>query len=94
MLNGPVPTIVFKERVHGFRKALYDSKMLANPELEIAIPPPNEEASVKKAMLKLLAMTQRPDAVFCYNDTTALTAMQACLEAGLKIPHDIAIVGF
>ncbi len=95
MLSGPSAHYSIQERVHGFRKALYDAKMLANPELEIAIPHhANEEASIKKAMLKLLAMTQRPDAVFCYNDTTALTAMQACLEAGLKIPHDIAIVGF
>lgn len=95
MLSGPSAHYSIQERVHGFRKALYDAKMLANPELEIAIPHhANEEASVKKAMLKLLAMTQWPDAVFCYNDTTALTAMQACLEAGLKIPHDIAIVGF
>ncbi|TXI89198.1 MAG: LacI family transcriptional regulator, partial [Burkholderiaceae bacterium] len=87
MLSGPSAHYSIQERVHGFRKALYDAKMLANPELEIAIPHhANEEASVKKAMLKLLAMTQRPDAVFCYNDTTALTAMQACLEAGLKIP--------
>ena len=95
MLSGPSAHYSIQERVHGFRKALYDAKMLANPELEIAIPHhANEEASVKKAMLKLLAMTQPPDAVFCYNDNTALTAMHACLDAGLKIPHDIAIVGF
>jgi DNA-binding LacI/PurR family transcriptional regulator len=95
MLSGPNAHYSIQERVHGFRKALYDAKILANPELEIAIPHhANEELSVKQAMLKLLAMTQPPDAVFCYNDTTALTAMQACLEAGLKIPHDIAIVGF
>ncbi|MBR7800918.1 LacI family DNA-binding transcriptional regulator [Undibacterium fentianense] len=95
MLSGPSAHYSIQERVHGFRKALYDAKMLANPELEIAIAHhANEEASVKKAMLKLLAMTQPPDAVFCYNDNTALTAMHACLDAGLKIPHDIAIVGF
>ncbi len=95
MLSGPSAHYSIQERVHGFRKALYDAKILANPELEIAIPHhANEELSVKQAMLKLLAMTQPPDAVFCYNDTTALTAMQACLGAGLKIPHDIAIVGF
>ncbi len=61
----------------------------------IAIPHhANEEASVKRAMLSLLAMSQPPDAVFCYNDSTALTAMQTCLEAGLKVPHDIALIGF
>ena len=44
--------------------------MLANPELEIAIPHhANEELSVKKAMLGCLAMLQAPDAVFCYNDS-------------------------
>ncbi len=95
MLAGPPAHYSIQERIHGFRKALFDAKMLANPELEIAIPHhANEDQSVKKAMLSLLAMTQRPDAVFCYNDSTALTAMHTCLEAGLKIPHDIAIVGF
>ncbi len=95
MLSGPSAHYSIQERVHGFRKALYDAKILANPALEIAIPHhANEEASVKRAMLSLLAMTQPPDAVFCYNDSTALTAMQTCLEAGLKVPHDIAIIGF
>jgi DNA-binding LacI/PurR family transcriptional regulator len=95
MLSGPAAHYSIQERVHGFRKALFDAKILANPELEIAIPHhANEEETVKQAMRKLLAMSLPPDAVFCYNDSTALTAMQACLEAGLKIPHDIAIVGF
>lgn len=95
MLSGPSAHYSIQERVHGFRKALFDAKMLANPELEIAISHhANEEVSVKKAMLGLLAMSQAPDAVFCYNDSTALTAMHACLEAGLKVPHDMAIIGF
>lgn len=95
MLSGPAAHYSIQERVHGFRKALFDSKMLANPELEIAIPHhANEEQTVKRAMRSLLALSQPPDAVFCYNDSTALSAMQACLEAGLKIPHDIAIIGF
>lgn len=95
MLSGPSAHYSIQERVHGFRKALFDAKMLANPELEIAIPhQANEELSVKKAMRALLAMSHPPDAVFCYNDSTALTAMHACLEAGLKVPHDMAIIGF
>ncbi|MBI1834461.1 MAG: LacI family DNA-binding transcriptional regulator, partial [Burkholderiales bacterium] len=91
MLSGPTAHYSIQERVHGFRKALFDSKMLANPELEIAISHhANEEQTVKRAMRSLLALSQPPDALFCYNDSTALTAMQTCLEAGLKIPHDIA----
>src|SRR5438477_10619564 len=33
------------------------------------------------------------DGVFCYNDPVAIGAMKAILEAGLKIPDDIAVVG-
>ena len=49
---------------------------------------------VVEAMRSLLSLRRRPDAVFCYNDSTALVAMKHCLGAGLKVPYDIAIVGF
>jgi LacI family transcriptional regulator len=47
----------------------------------------------EKYMQELLSLTPRPDAVFCYNDSTAWGAITAILEAGLRIPEDIAIVG-
>jgi LacI family transcriptional regulator len=56
----------------------------------------NEESSPvtgAQAMRKLLKLKARPDAVFCYNDPTAIGAMAAILESGLSIPNDIAIVG-
>jgi len=45
------------------------------------------------AMRKLLQLDPRPDGVFCHNDPTAMGAMKAILEAGLRIPEDIAVVG-
>jgi LacI family transcriptional regulator len=45
------------------------------------------------AMQQLLALRPRPDGVFCYNDPSAMGAMLAVLEAGLKIPQDVAIIG-
>src|SRR5438552_14201982 len=33
------------------------------------------------------------DAIFCYNDPVAVGAMQAVLDAGLRIPADIALLG-
>jgi LacI family transcriptional regulator len=45
------------------------------------------------AMKRLLAAPERPDGVFCYNDPAAAGAIRAVLEAGLRIPQDIAIVG-
>lgn len=46
-----------------------------------------------QAMNSLLRLEPRPDGVFCYNDPTAIGAMNVILEAGLHIPHDIAVVG-
>ncbi len=46
-----------------------------------------------QAMQDLLRLPERPDAVFCYNDLTAIGAMQATLDAGLSIPGDVAFVG-
>ena len=46
-----------------------------------------------EAMQKLLAIDPPPDAVFCYNDLTAVGAAAAVLAAGLRVPEDVAIIG-
>jgi LacI family repressor for deo operon, udp, cdd, tsx, nupC, and nupG len=48
----------------------------------------------KQAMEQLLAGEQRPDAVFAVSDTLAAGAIAAIVEAGLRVPHDIAVAGF
>ena len=47
----------------------------------------------KSAMKKLLGHTDKPTAVYCASDNMALGAMKVILDAGLRIPQDIAIVG-
>jgi LacI family transcriptional regulator len=46
-----------------------------------------------QAMRQLLALRERPDAVFCFNDLAALGASRAILKAGLRVPADIALIG-
>jgi len=46
-----------------------------------------------EAAKKLLRMKRIPDGIFCFNDPIALGAMRAILDAGLRIPEDIAVVG-
>ena len=95
MLTGPLAHHSILERYRGFRKALFEARMLADPDLEVQLPSiGNSLDNVRQAVDALLARQPRPDALFCYNDSTALAAMRHCLERGLKIPHDIAIVGF
>lgn len=44
-------------------------------------------------MKSLLKLNPRPDGVFCCNDPIAMGAIRAVLEAGLRIPEDVAMVG-
>lgn len=43
---------------------------------------------------KILEMKKRPDAIFAINDPTAIGAMKTLQKHGIKIPEDIAVVGF
>jgi DNA-binding LacI/PurR family transcriptional regulator len=46
------------------------------------------------AMQQLLWMPNRPTAVLCSNDLTAIGALHAIAHAGLRVPEDISVVGF
>lgn len=48
----------------------------------------------RKLMNRLLDGKNRPTAVLCINDFTAIGAIKAATERGLQIPNDISIVGF
>jgi LacI family transcriptional regulator len=84
-----------KGRLDGYRRALAAEQIASNPDYLIAREHGDDasDRSGYEAMRKLLEIAPRPDAVFCYNDPTAMGAMEAILEHGLRIPEDIAIVG-
>jgi DNA-binding LacI/PurR family transcriptional regulator len=44
-------------------------------------------------MQRLLALKPRPTAVFATNDPSAIGAIQACRDAGLRVPEDMSVVG-
>ncbi|MEW5535958.1 substrate-binding domain-containing protein, partial [Streptomyces virginiae] len=51
-------------------------------------------AAGRDAGARLLGMLPRPTAVFCANDLLALGMLQAVFAAGLRVPEDLAIVGY
>ena len=51
-------------------------------------------AAGTKAMEELLAQEERPDAVFAVSDSLAAGALRAIARAGLRVPEDIAVIGF
>nr|WP_229452150.1 LacI family DNA-binding transcriptional regulator [Massilia niastensis] len=94
MLSGSLAHYSIQQRNRGFRQALFDARVHADPDLEVIVPAMEGDEGVVEAMRSLLSLPKPADAVFCYNDSTALAAMKYCLNEGMKIPHDLAIVGF
>ncbi len=82
-------------RLQGYRNALAESELPA-PESYAIVRERVEESGDRigfQAMQELLKLESRPDAVFCYNDLTAVGAIEATLQAGLRVPEDIAFIG-
>ena len=52
------------------------------------------QAAGHRAATRLLALDQRPDAVFAANDMMALGAVQALRERGVDVPGAVAVTGF
>jgi DNA-binding LacI/PurR family transcriptional regulator len=48
----------------------------------------------RDAMQKVLALPDRPTAVLCSNDMTAIGVQHALFEAEMKVPDDLSIIGF
>jgi len=83
---------VYAQRYKGYRDALFDSG-LAFEENYLLINDLSENAGIESAM-KVLAMKPLPDGLFITNDFVAAVCMQTLKANGIKIPDDIAIVGF
>lgn len=82
-------------RLEGFKKALTKHGVAIDDRYIVSRPHGDDRGDVTgySCMKALLQVKPRPDGVFCYNDPTALGAMRAILEAGLRIPDNIAVVG-
>lgn len=83
-------------RLEGYRRALGDAGIRCHPDHTVSLGASGDyrgEPGGYKAAQKLLAGKTKPDGIFCFNDPCALGAMRAILDAGLRIPEDIAVVG-
>jgi LacI family transcriptional regulator len=83
---------VYRERYRGYREALADNKLPYNDHLLI-INDLSEEAATATAE-RILKMKPLPDGIFITHDFSAAVCMQVLKSHGLRVPEDIAIVGF
>jgi LacI family transcriptional regulator len=80
------------QRRRGYLAAL-DQAGIA-PDAELIVESGYLEETGRRAMERLLRLARPPTAVFAVNDMAAMGAHAAVLDAGLRIPEDVAIAGY
>ena len=91
-ISGPNYLNISKNRKKGYLQGLKECNLRYDPELFLECNLNPLEAKI--ATEKLLNLPQTPDAIFGINDTVIFAAMKEIKRRGLKIPADIALVGF
>jgi DNA-binding LacI/PurR family transcriptional regulator len=91
-ISGPEHLNISKNRREGYLAGIKECGLEFEPELLVECNLSAEDAT--RATQKLLNNSELPDAIFGLNDTIAFAAMKEIKKQGLKIPDDIALVGF
>lgn len=84
---------VYKNRLDGYKEALKQNNIVIDDEL-ICFADSLTMEEGQKFTTKLLHLPQPPDGLFCSNDNTAISAIQVAKKEKIKIPGDLAVVGF
>ncbi|QNE19848.1 LacI family transcriptional regulator [Kribbella qitaiheensis] len=92
VIAGPREWLASDARMGGHAAACADGGILPDAELVRYVEPTTEQGY--RAAGQLLDLPQRPTALVAFNDKAAVGAMQAAVERGLRIPHELSIAGF
>jgi LacI family transcriptional regulator len=91
-ITGIAGSSLTNERLRGYRQALERAGIAVDDDLE-RTGDYTAAAGVHHARA-LLALPEPPSAVFAFNDLMAMGVMQAAYELGLRVPDDLAVMGF
>lgn len=83
---------IVKRRKHGYLEALRNNKIPIEKELVVCRKIDYEEGKI--AAETLLALPNPPDAILAMNDTLAFAAIEVIKSHGLRVPNDIALIGY
>jgi LacI family repressor for deo operon, udp, cdd, tsx, nupC, and nupG len=91
-ISGPIPEILSVDREAGYRLALQEAKIEFSEDLVV-----DGDFSVRaghRAVHKILALEQRPTAIFAANDEMAIGAINELVAHGISVPGDVSVIGF
>lgn len=91
-LAGPTVLNTYRDRMEGYISALKKNNLPVIEELIICNRLTRMDG--QEAIKQLLALPHPPDAVFCGNDTSALSMIVYLKKNGMNIPEEFGIIGF
>ncbi|HMB68979.1 MAG TPA: LacI family DNA-binding transcriptional regulator [bacterium] len=91
-VSGPRRNVDAEERLRGFRRALRDQGL--EPAEALIVRGDFTESSGHRAATEILGNGRRPTAVFAANDSMAIGLLSALGDLGVRVPGDLAVVGF
>lgn len=89
-LSGPPVLLSARDRLHGFREAMWNSALRS----DLVEHGDLDRDGGELAMHRVLAQTHQIDAVFAASDAMAAGAMWALQVLGMRVPDDVAVIGF
>jgi LacI family transcriptional regulator, galactose operon repressor len=92
LIGGPAGLSVSQERLAGYRDALRAARL---PLREALVAPADfRQAGGRLAMARLLSLPKPPRAVVSANNLMTLGALEAIYDRNLRVPDDVAVIGF
>lgn len=91
-IGGPQHLDMMKRRKHGYLEALRERRLPIDRSIIINGSIDYEYA--REAAMDLLRRDDRPDAILAFNDIITMASFDAIKALGLRIPDDVAIIGF
>jgi LacI family transcriptional regulator len=91
-ISGPDELSTARDRLMGYREVVEALGLEADSEL--VVQGRFDRGLGYSGTMKLMDLPKPPTAIFVSNDLMALAAMEALMERGLRIPEDVALVGY
>lgn len=92
-IAGPQNVVPFALRRQGYSDVVHEGGIDDDPELVVVTESTNQDAGAA-AVDRLLDLSRPPTAVFVGSDGMALGVLEACYRRGIKVPQELAVIGF